>query len=893
MIDRFTWQASPGSTAKALAARALYGENDPGRLGSVEVTGRTAELPFYLTLALYHLELRLPAVPTLHVFLLANEKSAYLLDGTSRPIHQANEAEGIEVTEEHALDYLRLFCFAVRGDQGAFLLFEEPAAAPPEEDERAAGIAALATPLRLEGRDEEGRFLIRGTVHYADTLFTSLFAVGEKGFTLMVEDDQLAQNVPPEVVPRVPNLHPAAVIIARLESSGALVPTGAAILRTLVELLLEKALRKQAETRLLAHFNARLEGGSPLDRFAHLVMTASPIVALESTLPFVEETVALIAHERTAGTHQARLVRPQVDANDDTRLRVDVPDSGPAVVLLPFHSYRGIVDADRVAHELAAHEVSCLIGCERLADLSESLRQVVDLTLTLPRLDPEVFARLFRRVMGDDPPEGWQDEDTHWVTLVHHSDFQHPQLLRLPSGEALTYLRERAQQRLRDLEPVQGLRLRELHGLGEARAFAEDLIADIHEAIAGRLDWLQVDRGVLLVGAPGTGKTTLARAIAKDCGIRFINASAASWQTAGYLGDHIRAMRADFALARRFAPAILFIDEIDSIGNRETFTGHNAQYMTEVVNALLEQMQGMDPAAPVIVIAATNHRDRVDPALRRAGRLDREIGINRPNADALEQIFKHYLKAYAGDELDPDIDVHALGGLSVGLTGADIELFVRGALRRARRARRPLRQSDLLDEVTYKPRDARSSPRLTPEELRRVAVHEAGHALASYLTSSRGEQLGFVSIVPRANGTLGFVASLPLNRVLLTRAEYLEQLEVILAGRAAEEIVFGEEHVSAGSGGQGRRSDLAVATKAALELVMYHGLGPEHSLLWSDSPSAAQLEQAEEILRESYKAVRTRLWRHVDTLHRLADELVQHQELRGDEIRRRLQAEPE
>ena len=235
-------------------------------------------------------------------------------------------------------------------------------------------------------------------------------------------------------------------------------------------------------------------------------------------------------------------------------------------------------------------------------------------------------------------------------------------------------------------------------------------------------------------GGTGHRQETLAKAIAKDCGVRFISASAASWQAAGKsLGPHISAIRRTFSEARNYAPSILFIDEIDSIGNREDFVGgNNAVYQTEVVNAVLEEIAGLDPAAPVIVIGATNHEERVDPALRRSGRLDRVIRIPRPNSAALDHIYRYYIGALGtGTPLDPALDTGALARLSVGLTGADVERIVRGAARRARKANRALSQIDVLAEITDKPRGPDALRILTPTELARTAVHEAGHASRS------------------------------------------------------------------------------------------------------------------------------------------------------------------
>jgi cell division protease FtsH len=207
-------------------------------------------------------------------------------------------------------------------------------------------------------------------------------------------------------------------------------------------------------------------------------------------------------------------------------------------------------------------------------------------------------------------------------------------------------------------------------------------------------------------------------------------------------------------------------------------------------------------------------------------------------------------------------------------------------MRRARREDRQVRQQDLIAEITRKPRSPDSVRRLTPKELHRVAVHEAGHALAACLASSKGAEISFVSVVPRSDGTLGFVASLPSERAFYTRAEYLEKLEIFLAGRAAEEIVFGTDGVSSGAGGSSRGSDLAVATRAAVELVTRYGLGPEGGLLWAENPDESQLEEADRLLREAYERVRQKLEERGDGLQAITKALVDRQEMTGEEVRR-------
>jgi hypothetical protein len=299
-------------------------------------------------------------------------------------------------------------------------------------------MAAMTQPVEAMGRDDQGHFRFDATVHYGGNLFKSLFAVSPDGKVEMLEDEPLAGDVPPELVPRLPDLPPVRMLIMLLKRLGAVGPRGTDILHVLVSMLLEQALAGKAHTRLLTHFNEKLEEGPPLERFAHMVAVAAPVIAIEGALPFIEETVAETVQFQRAGQRQLRLVRPRLDSNDDTRLKVEVPTSGGSVVLIPFHAYRSLVDAERVAHEIAARDVACLIGCERVADLPDSLRQVVDLTLTLPRLDPDLFEQLFQRAMGSAPPDGWREEETHWVTHVHHSDFQHPLGLGLTPEETLT-----------------------------------------------------------------------------------------------------------------------------------------------------------------------------------------------------------------------------------------------------------------------------------------------------------------------------------------------------------------------------------------------------------------------------------------------------------------------
>jgi len=915
MIDRLDWTDLPDAKARWILAR-LVGVEDPATLAPLAIRARVAALSFYRHWKLVRIETtnrktRGKSAAEDVFGLWREDREPVLLDGSSAPIHDANDDESVQLDQSTAEDYIRFFFFAVRADGDApFILFEEAPARVPRKLKDA---AKDASPLTPQGTDDEGRLLYDVTVFFGDTTFKSRLALPADGQISMEDDEPLTSPFPVELVEQPPSLGVGPrlrVQLSRVGKASAAAPAPAPARRPrsrttkrppssrptiveMIELLLERALRDRAQNRLLGYFNATLPAANALQRFASLMTTSSPVVIVESTIPFVEETITDIVNELLPPGVQLSVCRGSVgqDQNGQEVLEnFHLSNQAPAVVLIPLQVYRRVMQVERLAFDIAAQDLAAIITCARFSDLPVSLRQHTDVVLHLPDLDEASFETLFDRVIGVAPPAGWRAGGSAWVKHLLHTDFEHPRRMQLPRAEAFEFIKSQVVERLGAVDPVQSMGLSQLHGLGEARQFAEDLIADIHAAIQGKLTWTQVDRGALLVGAPGTGKTTLAKAIAKDCGVKFIQASASSWMAeGGSLGPHIQAIRKTFSEARDYAPSILFIDEIDSLGNREQFAGdHNSVYQTEVVNAVLEQMQGLDPTAPVFIIGATNYLERVDPALLRSGRLDRVIRIPRPNSDSLDHIYRHYLAALGnGTALDPGLDTKALAGLSVGLTGADVERIVRGAARRARKATRAVGQTDVIDEITNKPRATNGTLRLTPAELERTAVHEAGHALALFLSASKGADIGFVTVIPRDDQTLGFVAPLPDERVHLTRGDYEDQLDVFLAGRAAEELKYGTNQISSGAG-----SDLENATRLVSRMVTKLGLGHGRGLLWSESMSTGDLELADRTLSESYARVLAKLKKNERRLAALAAALVATQELPGNDVRAILKRRP-
>jgi AAA+ superfamily predicted ATPase len=875
------WKQLPDETVRAIQADGVAG------LREATFEGHVAVLPFYKKFKLLRIEKMVRpgagAVGTVYALWFKGQ-DLFILDGSSGPIHKVNKSENLQLTNDTAEAYFRFFMFAVRGEEAAFILFEKP----PNAVLKKSAAAGLARPLKQMPADPShngtGDFTFSAVIAYGAHLFEARLIVARNGEVEMTDDEPLDPELTPEEIPAIPSLAAGADLkawsdIVRLgANSRGSAAAGRSPLFILVELLLEKALATLPRNRLIENFNASITASPALEQFASLVFKEFPVVVIESGMAFVEETIAEILYAHVA---PAPDVKPcgATPASDDIQITINLPNRGPGLVLVPLQVYKTIVNVDRFAYDLATKDFAALIACENIEQLPESLRRLKDITLRLPPLDTSTFELLFQRVMDCALPVNWNSDAEPWVRYVLHTDFGHPRRMRLSSDKALEYIKTEVTERLLAVQPDQGLGLKDLNGLGEAKRFAEDLISDIHGAIKGDVPWSQVDRGALLVGPPGTGKTTMAKAIAKDCGVRFIAASATGWGAGGDLGQHIRAIRRTFAEARSYAPSILFIDEIDALGNRETFTGQNAQYSTQVVDAVLEQLQGVDPATPVFVLAATNFEDRVDPALRRSGRLDRVIRIPRPNSAALTLIYDHYLRQITSSVgIDQSIDTKALGGLSLGLTGADAEKIVRGAARRARREKRRVGQTDLMAELTNKPRGTDEYPRMSPQEIERTAVHEAGHALAMYLGAYKGADIGFVTVVPRSDGSLGFTAFMPDERQSLTRRDYMEKLEINLAGRAAEEIKYGADGVSGGAS-----SDLQAAMALAILMVTQFGLGG-NDLTWSADASPLHKQQAEKILAEAYDDSRTKLKENEAKLMKLARELAKRQELFGPEV---------
>ena len=346
-------------------------------------------------------------------------------------------------------------------------------------------------------------------------------------------------------------------------------------------------------------------------------------------------------------------------------------------------------------------------------------------------------------------------------------------------------------------------RLEDMTGDSEALVAAKDLVADLALWQQKKIAWTDLCRSLLLHGQPGTGKTHLARAMGASAGIGFVATSFADWQACGHLGDMLKAMQKSFAEARRQAPAILFIDEIDAAGSRDDGDRHGANYRMQVINGILQQMHSISREPGVIVIGACNHPERIDPAILRAGRFDLKIEVPLPDKATILGMLRCHLQ-----NCFPEADLTLLARDAVGSSAAEIDAAIRQARAAARREGRDLRLADIRAQC-------RRLSRGDPGWDRRVAIHECGHAIVAAaldvgtVTGISLTRMGGITR-RRSDGPLALLGQLEV------------ELAIKLAGRAAERLVFGE--VSAGSGGD-LSSDLGQATNLALSLDTRLGLG--------------------------------------------------------------------
>ena len=422
--------------------------------------------------------------------------------------------------------------------------------------------------------------------------------------------------------------------------------------------------------------------------------------------------------------------------------------------------------------------------------------------------------------------------------------------------------------------------LDELVGYGEAKTWGLALARDIELWRNGTIDWGDVDRGLLLSGPPGTGKTMFAGALARSCDARLVATSIARWQSAGHLDDTLKAMRKSFDEASANRPSVLFIDEFDGIADRSRVVGTDHEtYWTQVINFLLELIDGHDRLEGVVVIGATNYPKRIDPALLRPGRLDRHIQITLPDTEER----KHLARSYFGAHL-ADAELNSIAAATFGLTGAHFQTVGRHAKRLARAEGRAVLLADVMSALP-------PARKITGGERRTIAIHEAGHAVVGVRLGVGVLNTVAVPWETHAGQPLGFAHFGMEEGQLGERQGSLDRIALLLAGRAAEEVVIGTAFDGAGDA-EGcdlhKASDLA--TRMEVQLGMGEGLGyfnltsvEQRDRFRRSNPDVAA--RVERVLVREMERSREIVTRFRSAIERIADALVEKAAIEGEEVR--------
>ena len=436
----------------------------------------------------------------------------------------------------------------------------------------------------------------------------------------------------------------------------------------------------------------------------------------------------------------------------------------------------------------------------------------------------------------------------------------------------------------------------DIAGANEAKQELQEVVEFLKEPQKFAALGARIPKGVLLVGPPGTGKTLMAKAVSGEAGVPFFSISGSEFVEM-FVGVGASRVRDLFEQAKRNSPCIIFIDEIDAVGRyRGTGLGGSHDEREQTLNQILVEMDGFGTDTNVILIAATNRPDILDPALLRPGRFDRRVTMDRPDVQGRRAILNVHIK---GKPIAPDVDLTLLARQTPGFVGADLENVVNeGAILAARRNKRAITMSELTEAVERVGLGGpeRRSRLISPQDKKVLAYHEAGHAIVARLCEN-ADPIQKITIVPRgqAGGYLWQVSE--FDRVLASRSYYLDHIAVALGGRIAEELMF--EHVSTGAS-----SDIQQLTKTARAMVTKYGMsdlmgplqfGQQEELVFLGRELAEQRDYSEEVAEEidseihrivdqTYNRVRELLGSNLARLNAVAQALIERETLNHDEF---------
>ena len=443
------------------------------------------------------------------------------------------------------------------------------------------------------------------------------------------------------------------------------------------------------------------------------------------------------------------------------------------------------------------------------------------------------------------------------------------------------------------VQSTKGIKFSDVAGEDEAKESLAEIVDYLHDPSKYTEAGASMPKGILLVGPPGTGKTMLAKAVAGESNVPFFSISGSEFVEM-FVGMGASKVRDLFAQAKEKAPCIVFIDEIDAIGQKRNSGGMGGNDEREqTLNQLLTEMDGFEENTGVIILAATNRPESLDPALTRPGRFDRRVPVELPDLAGREAILKvHAKKIKAAD----DVDFHTIARMAAGASGAELANIVNeAALRAVRNGRTVVNESDLEESIEvviagYQKKNAV----LSDQEKKVVAYHEVGHALVAAL-QSHSAPVQKITIIPRTSGALGYTMQVDTgDKYLMTKEELENKIATFTGGRAAEEVVFGEVTT-------GASNDIEQATKLARGMITRYGMSEDFDMvaletvtnqyLGGDASLACSAETQREIdlkvvalIREQHEKAKKLLLDNRGKLDEIANYLYEKETITGDEF---------
>ena len=485
-----------------------------------------------------------------------------------------------------------------------------------------------------------------------------------------------------------------------------------------------------------------------------------------------------------------------------------------------------------------------------------------------------------------------------WIFILYHMQGGGSKVMSFAKSKAKMFLDNRPKVTFDDVA-----------GCDEAKEELQEVIEFLRNPRKFTALGARVPRGVLLLGPPGTGKTLLARAVAGEADVPFFSISGSDFVEM-FVGVGAASVRDLFEQARKYQPCIIFIDEIDAVGrHRGAGLGGGHDEREQTLNQLLVELDGFDASTGIIVLAATNRPDILDPALLRPGRFDRQVVVDRPDSKGRLAILKVHVR---DKKVDPNVDLEIIAKRTPGFVGADLANLVNeAALLAARRNKKLITMEEFeeaIDRVIAGPE--RKSRVISPKEKRIIALHESGHALVAKLLPDC-DPVHKVSIIPRGHQALGYTMQLPEeDRFLISKKELLNRICVLLGGRVTEELK-GDDITT------GAQNDLERATQIARKMVTEFGmsdrLGPirlgrkQHEIFlgrdivedrnYSEEIAYAIDQEVRRIIDNCYETVKDLLIKHESVLEKIAEVLLEKEVLEGEEldilINHALQRDPE